>query len=124
MLPDHVCVVMNGEDYSVLNYDRNVLTFDESGMMRWVYDGSQAERIGQFSPRGLCLDKFCNLLISDFYGHCVHYVNREGVLIQLLLTREQHGIEYPWGIGVDNWAGKVWVGNDMKKVWIAKYFNT
>ena len=72
----------------------------------------------------LCVDKFCNLLISDWGRQCVHYVDREGVLIQLLLTREQHGIEYPFGIGVDNETGKVWVGNDIKKIGIAKYFNT
>ena len=100
------------------------MTFDPCGNVRWVYDGLQVHREGRFTPHGMCLDKFCNLLISDCDKHCVHYVDREGVLIQLLLTREQHGIDGPQGIGVDNETGKVWVGNDSKKVWVAKYFNT
>ena len=124
MLTDPVCVVMNGEDFSVLNNSNNVVTFDQSGKVRWVYDGSQADREGRFVPLGLCADKFCNLLISDWGRHCVHYVNREGVLIQLLLTQEQHGIQSPWGIGVDNRTGQVWVGNDSRTVWVVKYLHT
>ena len=123
MLPDHVCVVMNGEDFSVLNYYSNILTFDESGKVRWVYDGSQVEQKGHFAPRGLCVDKFCNLLVSDCGRHYVHYVDREGVLIQLL-TKEQHGIECPCGIGIDNRTGQVWLGNDSRKVWVVKYLHT
>ena len=119
MLCDPVSIVMIGEDLSVLNCNKNVVTFDQSGKVRWAYDGLQAEREGRF-----CEDTFCNLLVSDWRWHCVHYVDREGVLIQLLLTREQHGIECPWGIGVDNETGDVWVGNDAGKVWVAKYFNT
>ena len=124
MLTDPVSVVMNGEAFSVLNYDSNVVTFDESGKVRWVYDGSQAEQKGHFTPRVLCVDKFCNLLISDYGGDCVHYVDREGVLIQLLLTQEQHGIEYPEGIGVNNETGNVWVCVFGCKVLVAKYLLT
>ena len=124
LLTDPVSVVMNGKDFSVLNYSSNVVTFDQSGKVMWVYDGSQADRGVRFGPRGLCVDKFCNLLVSDCGRHCVHYVDREGVLLKLLLTREQHGIQYPWGISVDNETEKVWVGNYSGKVWVAKYLNT
>ena len=121
MLTDPLCIVMNGEDFSVVNCDINVVTFDEGGKVRWVYDGSQAEREGRFTPHGLCVDKFCNLLITDRYRHYVHFVDRKGVLIQLLMTENQHGIQSPLGIGIDNETGKVWVGNDGGKVWVAKY---
>ena len=88
-----------------------------------VYDGSQTET-GKLDAWGMCMDKFRNLLISDWTNNCVHYVDRAGCLIQILLISDQHGIEAPWGIGVDDETGTVWVGGGGimdNKVWILRY---
>ena len=110
LLTDPRRVVMNGEYISVMNFDSNVVTCDEEGKIRWVYGGSY---LGNLGAVGICVDKFRNLLISDYNNHCVHYVDREGVLIQVLLNQE-HGIEFPMGIGVDDESGTVWVGCERR----------
>ena len=118
-------VVMNGEYISVMNDGSIVMTCDEDGKVVWVYDGSQTE-VWKLFATGMCVDKFRNLLISDWENNCVHYVDRDGGLIKILLTRDQHGIDFPFGIGVDDETGTVWVGGGQwkKKVWIFRYLQT
>ena len=111
MFVDPERVVTNGEDISVMNRMSNVVTCDQSGNVKWVYDGSQAKLNGKFEAYGMCIDKFCHLIVSDGKNNCVHYVDRNGGLIQLLLTRAQHGIKLPWGIGVDDETGSIWLGS-------------
>ena len=122
LLIDPYRVVVNGEYISVMNRMSNVVTFDADGKVRWVYDGSQT-KVSKLNATGMCVDKYRNLLISDWINGCVHYVNREGVLIQILLTRAQHGIGWPCGIGVDDETGTLWVGGGYadKQVWIFRY---
>ena len=121
LLNDPYRVVKNGEDISVLNLGSNVMTVGQDGKVRWVYDGSQS-KFGNVDALGMCIDKFRNLLISDWNNHCVHYVDTEGGLIQMLLTRDQHGIEMPWGIGVDNETGRVWVRTSDTRIMAIEYF--
>ena len=64
-------VVMNGEYISVMNWGSNVVTVDMEGKVRWVYDGSQTGE-GRLDAWGMCIDKFLNILISDYCNHCVH----------------------------------------------------
>ena len=115
-------VAMNGEDISVLNFPVNIVTADQQGKVRWVYDGSQT-KMGKAEFSGMCVDQLSNLLISDTSNHCVHFVDSEGGLIQILLTREQHGLDSPWGIGVDHETGKVWLGCGTagNKICVFKY---
>ena len=121
LLIDPHRVVMNGEDISVLDNGSNVVTAGQDGTLRWVYDGADA-KLGKISAQGLCVDKFCNLLISDHNNDCVDYVNREGGLIQILMARAQHGIDRPWGIGVDNETGDAWIGSEFcRNIWVFKY---
>ena len=126
LLTDPYRVVVNGEYISVMNYGSNVVTCDEDGKVRWVYDGSQAV-LGKLYATGMCVDKFCNFLISDWKNNCVHYVDRDGGLLQVILTEGKHGIEQPRGIGVDDETGTVWVGGGERydgQVWIFRYLNT
>ncbi|KAK3088098.1 hypothetical protein FSP39_014635 [Pinctada imbricata] len=114
-------VVQNGQDMCVVNEYRNAVCVDERDNVRWVYDGKQANLAESFGPLGICVDKYNNLLVTDIRNHCVHYIDREGGLIQVILTREQTGLMCHWGICVDDVTGHVWVGNPLKKVVIAKY---
>ena len=120
MLTNPTRLVMLGKDLSVINHQSNVVTFTQDGALQWVYTGSG---IGQtkFAPVGLCIDEFFNILISDIDNHCIHYVDDLGSLIQILLTKGQHGIEKPFGIGVDNDTGLVWIGMICKKLAVVKY---
>ena len=125
LLTDPIRVVMNGEDIAVLNWDSkksNIVMFDQSGNVKWLYDGSQANLDKEFKPYGLCVDKLGHCLISDLSTHCVDYIDKGGILIQLLLTGELQGLQGPSGIAVDDASEKIWVGSELhKKIWIAKY---
>ena len=122
LLTDPIRVVMLGKDLSVNNNESNVVTTTQIGAFRWVYSGSEIEK-KEFCPVGMCADKFLNLLISDINNDTIHCVNREGSLIRILLTGEQHSIETPFGIGVDNDTGLVWIGMASSKLAVVKYFN-
>ena len=123
LLTDPTRVVMNGEYFSVMNHMSDVVTCDEDGKVRWMYDGSQTQA-GWLNAWGMCIDQFRNLLISDWSNSCVHYLNREGGLIQILLNNDKHGIKRPWGVGMDDDTGTVWVGGGEwgnRRVWIYRY---
>ena len=121
IITDPYRVVRNGTDYCIINYRRNVVTVDNSGSMKWVYDGQQAGMNTRMDPIGICCDKFKNILVSDYKNHCVHYLGREGQLIQVILTEKQVGLRYHFGIDVDNETGQVWVGNLNRALVLAKY---
>ncbi|KAK3082744.1 hypothetical protein FSP39_004101 [Pinctada imbricata] len=115
-------VVQNGKDLCVVNMERNVVCVDERDNVRWVYDGKQAKLEGSLFPLGICVDKYNNLLVTDGVNLCVHYIDSEGGLIQVILTQEQTGLRCNWGICVDDVTGHVWVGDTFKnKVVIANY---
>ncbi|KAK3082904.1 hypothetical protein FSP39_008633 [Pinctada imbricata] len=121
LITNPYCVVQNGQNMCVVNYSTNVVCVDERDNVRWVYYGKQAKLEGSFDPCGICVDKYNNLLVTDIRNHCVHYIDREGGLIQVILTQEQIGLRGHWGICVDDDTGHVFVGNFLKNVVIAKY---
>ncbi|KAK3083506.1 hypothetical protein FSP39_024389 [Pinctada imbricata] len=114
-------VVCNGKDLYVVNESSNVVCVDESDNVKWVYEGKQAKMKETFHPSGICVDKYHNLLVTDYYNNCVYYIDREGGLIQVILTQEQTGLRRPWGICIDDEIGQVWVGSLGGDVVIAKY---
>ena len=121
MLTNPTHMAMIGENIAILNDSSNVVTFDQNGKIKWVYGQSQAT-LESFTPAGMFVDKLSNIVISDRDNHCVHYVDREGNFIRKLLTRAEHGIEYPRGVCVDKENGVIWVGSNAgKKILFGKY---
>ncbi|KAK3097354.1 hypothetical protein FSP39_008950 [Pinctada imbricata] len=117
-------VVSNGKDLYVVNWNPgNVVCVDERGDVRWMYDGKEGKLSKAFSPRGIIIDKYNNLLVTDCDNDCVHYVDREGRLIQIILTYGQTRISGPYGICVDDKTGHVWVGDLFQKIAICKYLS-
>ncbi|KAK3092281.1 hypothetical protein FSP39_000702 [Pinctada imbricata] len=89
-------VVSNGKDLCVVNWDPyHVVCVDERGDVQWMYDGKEAKLTNTFNPRGISVDKYNNLLVTDIHNSCVHYIDREGTLIQIILTQEQTGLSCP-----------------------------
>ena len=121
VMTDPYSVFQNGEDLCVVNLYSNVVCVKQTGECSWIYDGRSTDLKEQFRPRMVCCDKYRKLLVSDFWNSCVHYLNGEGQLIQVILTEKQVGFLDHWGIGVDDETGQVWVGNLNKDIIIAKY---
>ncbi|KAK3093923.1 hypothetical protein FSP39_021881 [Pinctada imbricata] len=123
-ITDPYRVISNGKDLCVVNDGPyNVVCVDERDDVRWVYDGEEAKLTLPFNPAEISVDKYNNLLVIDWENRCVHYIDREGKLIQIILTQEQTGLSWPFGICVDDKTGKVWVGNESTNVVICKYLS-
>ncbi|KAK3093066.1 hypothetical protein FSP39_010659 [Pinctada imbricata] len=119
-------VVSNGKDLYVVNCDPcHVVCVDERGDVKWVYDGKETKLSKSFDLRGISVDKYNNLFVTDWNNDCVHYIDRDGILIQTILIQDQTGLSGHWGICVDDKTGQVWVGNwDLRclsQVVISKY---
>ena len=114
-ITDPFSIVQNGQYYVVVNYMTNVVAADQYGSFVWVYEGTRA------NPKVVCNDKYLNLLVSDGNNDCVHYLDRAGHLIQVILTQKQIGVNFHWGIGVDDETGQVWVGNSSEDLVVVKY---
>ncbi|KAK3093471.1 hypothetical protein FSP39_016160 [Pinctada imbricata] len=111
-ITDPYRVVSNGKDLCAVNRDpKHVVCVNERGDVRWVYDGKEANLTKSFDLRGISVDKYNNLLVTDWNNDCVHYIDREGRLIQIILTQDQTGLSWPWGICVDDISGQVWFGS-------------
>ena len=117
-------VVQNDFDLCVVNCGTNVVCVSQTGAVRWIYDGTQARLLYSFYPLGICCDKHRNLLICDHFNSCIHYVDRDGVLIQLILKQEEIGMRGHWGIGLDKVSGVIWIGNFTRQVVLAKYIES
>ncbi|KAK3087615.1 hypothetical protein FSP39_008454 [Pinctada imbricata] len=98
LLTNPYCVVLNDRDLCVVNVGENVVCVTETGDVRWVYDGKQAKTKKLFSPRCICVDQYNNLLVTDYNNHCVHYIDRDGRLIDVILTQKQIGLRCHWGM--------------------------
>ena len=121
LITDPYRVVQIGGDFCVVNFGWNVVMVDRTERVRWVYDGKGANLGRRFSPRGICSDKYHNVLVIDINNDCVHCLDRDGQLIQLILTETQVGMRDHWGITVDRETGLVWVGNGSGNIVIASY---
>ena len=93
-----------------------VVALDKDYRVRYEYTG-QGDR-ESFIPLGLCSDNAGRVLITDHFNHTVHILDRDGMFLQLLLTREQ-GLRRPQSIDVDS-EGNAWVG-DENGVTVLKY---
>ena len=117
-ITDPYRVVQNGKDLCVVNYGENVVCVSQEEALIWKYDGKKANIFKKFYPRGICCDKYHNILVSDSNNHCVHYINRKGQLIQVLPIDAQTDL---LTVDVDDEAGRVWLGNSKRQIVIVKY---
>ncbi|KAK3092789.1 hypothetical protein FSP39_007251 [Pinctada imbricata] len=125
LLTSPYAVVINDDQLVVVNHHCNVMSLDQqSSEVLWVYDGKQAKLDVQFTPLGICNDKFSNLLVTDQKNHCIHYLDRKGILIKVFMTKN-FGLQNPWGIGVDNeWikGDRIWCGSaNSQEIFLLKY---
>ncbi|KAK3092461.1 hypothetical protein FSP39_003087 [Pinctada imbricata] len=121
LVTDPYRVTSNGEDLCILNISKSLVCVDREGNVMWVYEGEQAKLGRPFYPLGLCVDKHHNILVTDNNNDCVHHVDKDGKLIQVILTQDKAALRMPWGICVDDATGLVWVGNNNKEITTVKY---
>ena len=118
-------VAVSGNNFLVVNDGIHVVKFDNGGRVEWIYDGSQAKLNKKFYPRGLCVDKFSNILITDYDNRCVHYIDSNWCLIDLILISDKLGLIGPWGICVQDVTGEIWIGSGgVTNILVASYLKS
>ena len=111
-------VAQNGNhDYCVVDRDADtVLAIDAQGNLRWTYTGGPGRE--GFRPMNVCCDKHQHVIIAD-YNNKVHLVDKDGLFIMHLMTKEN--VSCPWGLSVAD-DGVLWVGEQgSKKIHLIRY---
>ena len=94
----------------------SVLAFGIDYKIKYQYTGSNGE---SFYPSDLCTDMAGHVLITDTDNHQVHILDKDGLFLHYLLTKEQ-GLGWPYSIDVDT-EGNAWVGEWNGNVKVVKY---
>ncbi|KAJ8321211.1 LOW QUALITY PROTEIN: hypothetical protein KUTeg_001239 [Tegillarca granosa] len=81
-----------------------------------IQDSSQSSHCESIaSCYGIACDNVGCILVSDWGSHRIHQIDMDGKFIQFILT-QQHGIQSPLGLSIDN-KSQLWLcNNDGKEV--------
>uniref|UniRef100_A0A8W8LRX9 B box-type domain-containing protein n=1 Tax=Magallana gigas TaxID=29159 RepID=A0A8W8LRX9_MAGGI len=113
--PRYITENING-DVCVSDYNKHaVVVVDKSGQHRFSYTG-QGSGLG---PYGICTDVLGHILVCDDISATVHFLDKDGQFLSLLLTPQQ-GVDYPLSVCVDD-ENNLWVGQLTNTVTVYKY---
>ncbi|XP_078330451.1 uncharacterized protein LOC144624495 [Crassostrea virginica] len=82
-----------------------VVVVDNTGKVRFRYDGTPARREKSFAPRDIVTDALSQIIVTDIKNNCLHILNQNG---QFLRCVDDCGLERPYGLSVDS-EGRLWV---------------
>ncbi|XP_022304276.2 uncharacterized protein LOC111111534 isoform X3 [Crassostrea virginica] len=97
--------------------DRSVVVVNQTGRVRFRYDGVPARRKRPFDPRDIVTDAYNQIILTDYSNNCLHILDQNG---QFLKCVEGCGLENPKGLSLDR-KGRLWVGTKSKSIKIIKY---
>ncbi|KAJ8297611.1 hypothetical protein KUTeg_024142 [Tegillarca granosa] len=118
--PTEVTENYNG-DVCVVDNCNYVVVVNKDGQFKFKYpDFDSSTSIKPLCCYGIACDKLGNILLSDHKNNRIHQIDCDGNFLQFVLASE-HGIEYPWGLSIDD-EGKLWVCNETgDEVRVYKY---
>ena len=97
----------NNGDICVSDLNANtVVVVDNTGRVRFRYDGTPARTKKSFNPRYIVTDALSQIIVSDNNNNCLHILDQNG---QFLRCIDNCGLEGPHGLSVDS-EGRLWVG--------------
>ncbi|XP_078328825.1 uncharacterized protein LOC144623852 [Crassostrea virginica] len=83
-----------------------VVVVDNTGRVRFQYDGTPARTKKSFAPRYIVTDALSQIIMTDSNNDCLHILDQNG---QFLKCVDDCGLKTPWGLTVDS-EGRLWVG--------------
>ena len=92
-----------------------MVALDASYNLRYHYTG----KWNTFRPTVVCTDSTGRVLITDYWDHSVHILDKDGNFLQFLV-RGQQGLVRLVSINADT-EGTAWIGEESGKVTIVKY---
>ncbi|XP_062597435.1 uncharacterized protein LOC134258862 [Saccostrea cucullata] len=118
-----IYITENGNgDIVVSDTWNGVVVTDHEGKYRFTYTGPpEGLSFGIFMPSGICVDAFLNILICGRLDQTIQLINRDGLLLSILPTK-QDGMVEPLGLGYDEKNHVVWMGSGMNnKLCVYRY---
>jgi sugar lactone lactonase YvrE len=111
-------VVDNNEDVCASDANAGtVVVVNNSGRVRFRYDGTPARRKKPFNPRHIATDSMSHIIVADYNNACLHILDQNG---QFLKCVDNCG-DRPQGLSVDS-EGRLWVGlRDSGEVKVIQY---
>lgn len=111
---------ING-DICVADIDAYCVTcVDQTGKLKFRYSGSKRkETMCRFCPYGLTNSKQGEIIVLDYWNHCVHLLNSDGHFIQFIMTQHEK-VHYPLCAAVDR-NDCLWIGCKDGKVTVVKF---
>nr|XP_022308383.1 uncharacterized protein LOC111114379 [Crassostrea virginica]XP_022308391.1 uncharacterized protein LOC111114379 [Crassostrea virginica] len=102
----------NNGDVLVSDFGRQaVVVRSGEGVHRFSYTGPPPSG-SQLQPLGICTDVMSHILVSDSITDTVQMLNRDGLFLSCILTRQTPGMDYrPDGLSYDVTTHAVWVGS-------------
>ncbi|XP_061186777.1 tripartite motif-containing protein 2-like [Saccostrea echinata] len=85
---------------------KTVVVVDNTGKVRFRYNGRPARRKKGFAPRKIVTDSMSQIIVADYSNECLHILDQDG---QFLNCVDRCGIPKPCGLSVDR-EGRLWVG--------------
>jgi streptogramin lyase len=104
--PVYVVENNNGDICSSDHNANVVIVLNESGKVRFRYNGTLARRKKPFISRHLVTDSMGRIIITDGNNACLHILDQNG---QFLRCVDNCGLVKPLGLSVDS-EGRLWVG--------------
>ena len=84
-----------------------LVVVDNTGKVRFRYDGAPARREKSFGPADTVTDALDQIIVTDFNNDCLHILDQNG---QFLRCVDDCGLEGPVGLSVDS-ERRLWVGS-------------
>ncbi|XP_048741085.2 uncharacterized protein LOC125655015 [Ostrea edulis] len=103
-----LCVVDNNNG-DIVASDSNantVVAVNNSGRVRFRYDGTPARRKRSFDPGHIVTDSMSQIIVTDINNDCLHILDQNG---QFLRCVSKCGLVRPDALSVDI-MGRLWVG--------------
>ena len=100
--------------------DRNadtVVVVDNTGKVRFRYNGTQARKEKSFDPRDIVTDALSQIIVADINNNCLHILDQNGQFLRCVEDCELKNLS---GLSVDS-EGRLWVGCDKGKIKVIKY---
>ncbi|XP_013397870.1 tripartite motif-containing protein 2-like [Lingula anatina] len=88
---------MSNESLVVSDTSNQLHILTPSGDPLYQYTGPE-NKLGQH--RGVCVDAYDNILVSDYDNNCIHLVSQDGKFIQYIATKAD-GLYKPWGCAIN-----------------------
>nr|XP_022308977.1 E3 ubiquitin-protein ligase Midline-1-like [Crassostrea virginica]XP_022308978.1 E3 ubiquitin-protein ligase Midline-1-like [Crassostrea virginica] len=83
-----------------------VVVVDNTGRVRFRYDGTPARREMSFAPRYIVTDALSQIIVTDIYNTCLHILNKNGHILRCV---DDCGLVGPYELSLDS-EGRLWVG--------------